>query len=65
MKYIKKTFKILIVTLMLILMVSSTCMAGQDVSRLHSHQMIIITEDSRIPIRHMEQQTSLQMRRED
>lgn len=30
MKYIKKTFKILIVTLMLILMVSSTCMAGQD-----------------------------------
>lgn len=30
MKYIKKTFKILIVTLMLILMISSTCMAGQN-----------------------------------
>ena len=30
MKYIKKTFKILIVTLMLILMISSTCMAGHD-----------------------------------
>ena len=30
MKYINETFKVLIVTLMLILMVSSTCMAGQD-----------------------------------
>lgn len=30
MKYIKKTFKILIVTLILIMTVSSTCMAGQD-----------------------------------
>ena len=30
MKYIKKTFKILIVTLILIITVSSTCMAGQD-----------------------------------
>lgn len=30
MKYIKKTFKILIATLILIMAVSSTCMAGQD-----------------------------------
>lgn len=30
MKYIKKTFKIIIVTLMLILMISSVCLAGQD-----------------------------------
>ena len=52
MKYIKKTIKILIVTLVFIITVSSKCLAGQDDEPTTQGSTM---EDSRTLIRHMEQ----------